>query len=130
MSNSLEYPNKKRTFAYRVVRRSKSQNISALALSLNRYHKSATPPFYSDIQSDTRFLIIRRKDNKKLRIIVRNRVFFVLSSFSVKKKSHSRMKNKVSIYSHNQIFAVPLQAESPWQNSQRLIFLIILYIHF
>lgn len=33
------------------------------------------------------------------------------------------MKNKVSIYSHNQIFAVPLQAESPWQNSQRLIFL-------
>jgi hypothetical protein len=59
---------------------------------------------------------------KKLRIIVRNRVFFVLSSFSVK-KSHSRMKNKVSISSLNQIFAVPLQAESPWQNSQRLIFL-------
>ena len=45
MSNSLEYPNKKCTFAYRVVRRSKSQNISALALSLNRYHKSATPSF-------------------------------------------------------------------------------------
>lgn len=33
------------------------------------------------------------------------------------------MKNKVSIYSHNQIFAVPLQAESPWQNSQGLFFL-------
>lgn len=48
------------------MRRSKSQNISALALSLNRYHKSATPPFYSDIQSDTRFLIIRCKDNAKL----------------------------------------------------------------
>lgn len=32
------------------------------------------------------------------------------------------MKNKVSISSLNQIFAVPLQAESPWQNSQRLIF--------
>ena len=32
------------------------------------------------------------------------------------------MKNKVSIYSHNQIFAVPLQAESPWQNSQGLFF--------
>ena len=40
------------------------------------------------------------------------------------------MKNKVSIYSHNQIFAVPLQAESPWQNSQGLFFFIILYIHF
>lgn len=63
MSNSLEYPNKKCTFAYRVVRRSKSQNISALALSLNRYHKSATPSFQSDTQSDTSFLIIRRKDN-------------------------------------------------------------------
>lgn len=59
----MAYPNKKCTFANRVVRRSKSQNISALALSLNRYHKSATPPFYSDIQSDTSFLIIRRKDN-------------------------------------------------------------------
>ena len=57
----MAYPNKKCTFANRVVRRSKSQNISALALSLNRYHKSATPPFYSDIQSDTRFLIIRYK---------------------------------------------------------------------
>lgn len=33
------------------------------------------------------------------------------------------MKNKVSISSHNQIFAVPLQAESPWQNSQGLFFL-------
>jgi len=33
------------------------------------------------------------------------------------------MKNKVSISSLNQIFAVPLQPESPWQNSQRLIFL-------
>ena len=32
------------------------------------------------------------------------------------------MKNKVSISSLNQIFAVPLQAESPWQNSQWLIF--------
>lgn len=60
----MAYPNKKCTFANRVVRRSKSQNISALALSLNRYHKSATPPFYSDIQSDTRFLIILGKDNK------------------------------------------------------------------
>ena len=60
----MAYPNKKCTFANRVVRRSKSQNISALALSLNRYHKSATPPFYSDIQSDTRFLIIPCKDNK------------------------------------------------------------------
>ena len=58
----MAYPNKKCTFANRVVRRSKSQNISALALSLNRYHKSATPPFYSDIQSDTRFLIILVKD--------------------------------------------------------------------
>ena len=33
------------------------------------------------------------------------------------------MKNKVSISSLNQIFAVPLQPESPWQNSQWLIFL-------
>ena len=65
MSNSLEYPNKKCTFAYRVVRQSKSQNISALALSLNRYHKSATPSFQSDTQSDTSFLIIQGKDNKK-----------------------------------------------------------------
>ena len=69
------------------------------------------------------------KDNKKLRIIVRNRVFFVLSSFSVK-KIMLKNENKVSISSLNQIFAVPLQAESPWQNSQRLIFLIFLYIHF
>ena len=59
----MEYPNKKRTFAYRVVRRSKSQNISALALSLNRYHKSATPSFQSDTQSDISFLIIHGKDN-------------------------------------------------------------------
>lgn len=63
----MAYPNKKCTFANRVVRRSKSQNISALALSLNRYHKSATPPFYSDIQSDTRFLIILSKDILKHR---------------------------------------------------------------
>lgn len=62
MSNSLGYPNKKCTFAYRVVRRSKSQNISALALSLNRYHKSVTPSFQSDTQSDISFLIIRCKD--------------------------------------------------------------------
>ena len=39
------------------------------------------------------------------------------------------MKNKVSISSLNQIFAVPLQAESQRQNSQRLILLIILYIY-
>ena len=65
MSNSLEYPNKKRTFANRVVRRSKSQNISALALSLNRYHKSAAPPFYSDNQSDISFLIILCKDSAR-----------------------------------------------------------------
>ena len=64
MSNSLEYPNKKCTFAYRVVRRSKPQNISALALSLNRYHKSATPSFQSDTQSDISFLIILGKDTK------------------------------------------------------------------
>ncbi|MGN0047318.1 MAG: hypothetical protein ACI37U_00260, partial [Bacteroides sp.] len=50
-------------FANRVVRRSKSQNISALALSLNRYHKSATPSFYSDTQSDISFLIILGKDS-------------------------------------------------------------------
>ena len=62
MSNSLGYPNKKCTFAYRVVRRSKSQNISALALSLNRYHKSVTPSFQSDTQSDISFLIIQCKD--------------------------------------------------------------------
>ena len=37
------------------------------------------------------------------------------------------MKNKVSISSLNQIFAVPLQAESPWQNSQRLIFFNYFY---
>lgn len=47
------------------MRRSKSQNISALALSLNRYHKSATPPFYSDIQSDTSFLVILRNNKQK-----------------------------------------------------------------
>ena len=64
--NSLEYPNKKCTFANRVVRRSKSQNISALALSLNRYHKSATPSFQSDTQPDTSFLIIRIKDNQNI----------------------------------------------------------------
>lgn len=40
------------------------------------------------------------------------------------------MKNKVSISSLNQIFAVPLQAESPWQNSQGLFFQLFLYIHF
>lgn len=65
MSNSLGYPNKKCTFAYRVVRRSKSQNISALALSLNRYHKSVTPSFQSDTQSDISFLIIHDKDSKR-----------------------------------------------------------------
>lgn len=65
----MAYPNKKCTFANRVVRRSKSQNISALALSLNRYHKSATPPFYSDIQSDTRFLIIRDKEKIGIELI-------------------------------------------------------------
>ncbi len=32
------------------------------------------------------------------------------------------MKNKVSISSLNQIFTVPLQPESPWQNSQGLFF--------
>ena len=32
------------------------------------------------------------------------------------------MKNKFSISSLNQIFAVPLQAKSPWQNSQGLFF--------
>lgn len=64
----MAYPNKKCTFANRVVRRSKSQNISALALSLNRYHKSATPPFYSDIQSDASFLIIQCKDIPDLEI--------------------------------------------------------------
>ena len=64
MSNSLGYPNKKCTFAYRVVRRSKSQNISALALSLNRYHKSVTPSFQSDTQSDISFLIIRINHNQ------------------------------------------------------------------
>ena len=63
MSNSLGNPNKRCTFAYRVVRRSKSQNISALALSLNRYHKSATPSFQSDTQPDTSFLIILCKDS-------------------------------------------------------------------
>ena len=65
MSNSLGYPNKKCTFAYRVVRRSKSQNISALALSLNRYHKSVTPSFQSDTQSDISFLIILCKDSAR-----------------------------------------------------------------
>ena len=42
----------------RVDRRSKSQNISELAFSLNRYHNSATPLFYSETQSDISFLII------------------------------------------------------------------------
>ncbi|MDY2633162.1 MAG: hypothetical protein SOV83_01035, partial [Prevotella sp.] len=65
------------TFANRVVRRSKSQNISALALSLNRYHKSATPPFYSDIQSDTRFLIIRRQRYRKNMIYQKLSCFFI-----------------------------------------------------
>src|SRR5574344_344141 len=64
MSNSLEYPNKKCTFAYRVVRRSKPQNNSALALSLNRYHKSATPSFLSDTQSDISFLIIQDNEGQ------------------------------------------------------------------
>ena len=47
----------------RVDRRSKSQNISELAFSLNRYHNSATPLFYSETQSDISFLIILVKDN-------------------------------------------------------------------
>ena len=47
----------------RVDRRSKSQNISELAFSLNRYHNSATPLFYSETQSDISFLIILCKDN-------------------------------------------------------------------
>ena len=47
----------------RVDRRSKSQNISELAFSLNRYHNSATPLFYSETQSDISFLIIPCKDN-------------------------------------------------------------------
>ena len=47
----------------RVDRRSKSQNISELAFSLNRYHNSATPLFYSETQSDISFLIIHSKDS-------------------------------------------------------------------
>lgn len=39
------------------------------------------------------------------------------------------MKNKVSISSINQIFAVPLQPESRWQTAKAYFF-IILYIHF
>ena len=46
----------------RVDRRSKSQNISELAFSLNRYHNSATPLFYSETQSDISFLIILCKE--------------------------------------------------------------------
>jgi beta-galactosidase len=46
----------------RVVRSSKSQHISVLALSLNRYHKIETLLFCSDTQSDTTFLIIHYKD--------------------------------------------------------------------
>ena len=53
----------------RVDRRSKSQNISELAFSLNRYHNSATPLFYSETQSDISFLIIRHKDNHFFREI-------------------------------------------------------------
>ena len=49
----------------RVDRRSKSQNISELAFSLNRYHNSATPLFYSETQSDISFLIIQRKDSAR-----------------------------------------------------------------
>ena len=49
----------------RVDRRSKSQNISELAFSLNRYHNSATPLFYSETQSDISFLIIRCKDSAR-----------------------------------------------------------------
>ena len=48
----------------RVDRRSKSQNISELAFSLNRYHNSATPLFYSETQSDISFLIIQGKDSE------------------------------------------------------------------
>lgn len=40
------------------------------------------------------------------------------------------MKNKVSISSLNQIFAVPLQAESPMAKQPKAYFFIILYIHF
>ena len=53
----------------RVDRRSKSQNISELAFSLNRYHNSATPLFYSETQSDISFLIIQDKDNHFFREI-------------------------------------------------------------
>ena len=49
----------------RVDRRSKSQNISELAFSLNRYHNSATPLFYSETQSDISFLIILFKDSAR-----------------------------------------------------------------
>lgn len=40
------------------------------------------------------------------------------------------MKNKVSISSLNQIFAVPLQPESRWQTAKAYFFLLFLYIHF
>lgn len=39
-------------------------------------------------------------------------------------------KNKFSISSLNQIFAVPLQAEKPKAEQPKAYFLIILYIHF
>ena len=55
--------NKKVYLCNRVVRSSKSQHISVLALSLNRYHKIETLLFCSDTQSDTTFLIIPSKDN-------------------------------------------------------------------
>ena len=56
----------------RVDRRSKSQNISELAFSLNRYHNSATPLFYSETQSDISFLIIQGKDSAKNRLSEEN----------------------------------------------------------
>ena len=57
--------NKKVYLCNRVVRSSKSQHISVLALSLNRYHKIETLLFCSDTQSDTTFLIILCKDTNK-----------------------------------------------------------------
>ena len=100
----MAYPNKKCTFANRVVRRSKSQNISALALSLNRYHKSATPPFYSDIQSDTSFLIIRGKDSARRAQDKRksHRIFFfhaepqpILSKDSARREKNEKQSRKI-----------------------------------
>ena len=55
---------KKEYLCDRVVLHSKAQHISEFALSLNRYHKITTLILYSETQSDTVFLIIRRKDTK------------------------------------------------------------------